>query len=239
MVVNFAHRGSVTEAPENTVSAIKKALAHDVQAIEIDVQLTKDNHLVIVHDHHLRRFNKKIKGDVRDYTLKEIKQFNIGAYFSKEFANEKLATLEEMLEIIPKTLFLNIEIKNAPVVYEHISEILLTTLKKHERTEHVLISSFNHETLQYFQTEAPHIPLGLLFERRVFRPLKHAKQSSLEVYSIHPNKLHINKRFIKKCHKAGYKVYPYTVNDVSTYQRFKAWGVDGVFSDNPAIFSGK
>ena len=237
MVVNFAHRGSVTEAPENTVSAVEKALAHGAKAIEMDVRITKDDHLVIVHDHHLRRFDKQIKGNVRDYTLKEIKQFNIGAYFSKEFAQEKLATLDEMLTIIPKEVCLNIEIKNAPIVYEHISEILLTTLQKYERTENVLISSFNHDTLQYFQTEAPHIPLGLLFERRAIRLLKAVKRSGLQVYSIHPNKSHVNKRFIKKCHEAGYKVYPYTVNDVATYERFKKWGIDGVFSDNPEIFS--
>lgn len=237
MVVNFAHRGSVTEAPENTISAVEKALAHGAQAIEIDVQLTKDNHLVINHDHHLRRFNKQIKGNIRDYTLKEIKQFNIGAYFSKEFAQEKLATLDEMLVVIPKTVCLNIEIKNAPIVYEHISEILLSTLQKYERTDNVLISSFDHDTLQYFQSEAPHIPLGLLFERRAIRILKAAKRTGLHVYSIHPNKIHVNKRFIKRCHKAGYKIYPYTVNDVATYKRFKAWGIDGVFSDNPDIFS--
>src|SRR5699024_3556148 len=227
----------MTEAPENTVSAVEKALAHGAQGIEIDVQLTKDDHLVITHDHHLQRFSKQIKGNVRDYTLKEIKAFNIGAYFSEKFAHETLATLEEMLAIHPETSCLNIEIKNAPIVYEHISKILLTTLQTYERTENVLISSFDHDTLQYFQSEAPHMPLGLLFERRVIRPLKAAKQSSLHVYSIHPNKIHVTKRFIKKCHEAGYKVYPYTVNDVATYKRFKAWGVDGVFSDNPEIFS--
>src|SRR5699024_9237800 len=227
----------MTEAPENTVSAVEKALAHGAQGIEIDVQLTKDDHLVITHDHHLQRFSKQIKGNVRDYTLKEIKAFNIGDYFSEKFAHETLATLEEMLAIIPETICLNIEIKNAPIVYEHISEILLSTLQKYERTDNVLISSFDHNTLQYFQSEAPHIPLVLLFERRAIRILKTTKRTDLHVYSINPNNIHVNKRFIKRCHKAGYKIYPYTVNDVATYKRFKAWGIDGVFSDNPEIFS--
>lgn len=239
MVINFAHRGSVTEAPENTVSSIKKALSHGIKAIEIDVQLTKDDELVIIHDHHMRRFNKQVKGNVRDYTLKEIKEINIGAYFSKAFKHEKLATLEEMLTVIPKEILLNVEIKNDPIIYEGISEILLTTLQKYERTDNILISSFDHETLPYFQREAPEIPLGLLFEHRIIRPWEYAKQTGLDVYSIHPYDIHVDEELIQSCHEAGYKVYPYTVNDVETYQQFKVWGVDGVFSNNPDIFAKK
>lgn len=239
MVINFAHRGSVTEAPENTVASIRKALAHEIQAIEIDVQLTKDDQLIIIHDHHMRRFNKRVKGNVRDYTLKEIKEMNIGAYFSKEFKHEKLATLDEMLEVIPKEILLNVEIKNDPIIYDRISELLLATLQKHDRTDHIIISSFDHETLQYFQEEAPEIPLGLLFEHRIIRPWEYAKYTGLDVYSIHPYDIHVDEAFIQSCHQAGYKVYPYTVNDIETYEQFKAWGVDGVFSNNPKIFSEK
>src|SRR5699024_10382553 len=154
----------MTEAPENTVSAVEKALAHGAQGIEIDVQLTKDDHLVITHDHHLQRFSQQIKGSVRDYTLKEIKAFTIGAYFSEKLAHATLATLDDMLPIIPETICLHIELKHAPIVYGHISKILPPTLQKYERTENVLSSSFEHDTLQYLQSAAPHIPLGLLFE---------------------------------------------------------------------------
>src|SRR5699024_12708118 len=104
-------------------------------------------------------------------------------------------------------------------------------------TDNLLLFSFDHYSLQCVQIVLPLIPLGLFFERRAIRILNAAKRTDLHVYSIHPNKIHVNKRFIKRCHNAGYKVYPYTVNDVATYKRFKAWGIDGVFSDNPEIFS--
>lgn len=237
MVLNFAHRGSVTEAPENTVSAMKKALAHSVQAVEIDVQLTKDNELIVIHDHHLRRLNKRAKKNVREYTLKEIKRIDIGSYFSRAYSKERLATLTELLHVIPENILINIEIKNNPVIYEGIEKILFDCLLEEERTNNVMISSFDHVVLQYFQKEAPTIPLGLLFEHRMIRPWEYVKNSGLDVYSIHPKKIHVDKQFIEVCHQAGYKVFPFTVNDLKTYNQFISWGVDGVFSNNPAIFS--
>src|SRR5699024_12637316 len=111
------------------------------------------------------------------------------------------------------------------------------TLRQHDRTDNLPIAPFTPHPLQYFHSEARHIPPGVLLERRPRRILKAEKRTGLHVYSIHPNKIHVNKRFIKRCHNAGYKIYPYTVNDVATYKRFKAWGIDGVFSDNPEIFS--
>lgn len=239
MVLNFAHRGSVTEAPENTVAAVQKALAHGVRGIEIDVQLTKDNRLIVIHDHHLKRFNKKAKRMVSEYTLAEIKQIDTGTYFSREFANERLATLEEVLDVIPREVLVNIEIKNKPIMYERIEEILLTCLREYKRTENVMISSFDHVILQYFQGEEPDLLLGLLFEHRLINPWEYARNSGLDVHAIHPSKLHVDPAFIACCHDAGYKVYPYTVNDIATYDQFVEWGIDGVFSNHPAIFSDK
>ena len=117
MVINFAHRGSLTEAPENTIAAMKKALDHQTKAIELDVQLTKDGHLVVIHDHKFTRLNKKVTNQVKDLTLKEIKQIDVGSSFSKKYAGETLATLEEILDIIPTDVLLNVEIKNIPVIY--------------------------------------------------------------------------------------------------------------------------
>lgn len=237
MVLNFAHRGSLTEAPENTVSAMKKAIAHGAQGIELDVQLTKDDQLILIHDHHVRRFNKAVKGNVRDYTLAELKQINIGSSFSEKFAHERLATLEEVLEIIPKEIQLNIEIKNAPIMYENIEAILLACLRHRERTENTIISSFDHQTLVRIQQEEPNIMIGLLLKQQIIKPWQYAQNSGLNVYSIHPNKIHVNQEFIVSCHDAGYKVFPYTVNEIATYEQLASWGIDGVFSNNPAIFS--
>lgn len=236
MVLNFAHRGSLTEAPENTPAAIQKALTHNTLAIEIDVQLTKDQQLVVIHDQKLLRFNKNFPGYVKDYTLKEIKQIDVGSAFSEQFKGVPLATLDEILEIIPNDLMLNIEIKNIPVIYEGIESILLDCLRNHQREDKVLISSFDHQALKNFQGLTSNIPIGLLFYYRLLNPWEYIQHCGLDIYSVHPMQNWTDKKFIEECQKLGYKVFPYTVNNQTRYEQLLEMGVDGVFSNNPDIF---
>ncbi|GAB3796532.1 glycerophosphodiester phosphodiesterase family protein [Virgibacillus kimchii] len=205
----------------------------------MDIQLTKDNHPVVIHDQHLGRFNKSAAGYVKDYTLKEIKQIDIGTSFSETFTGLSLATLDEILEIMPRHVLLNVEIKNIPIMYEGIEKILLDCLKNHQFEDKVIVSSFDHEVLREFQNIAPNVPIGLLFYYRLLKPWEYAKHCGLDVYSLHPMQNWTDREFIEACHELGYKVYPYTVNDKSRYEELLEYGVDGVFSNNPAIFAGE
>lgn len=236
MVLNFAHRGSLTEAPENTLSAMKKALEHDTKGIELDVQLTKDNHLIVIHDHHFKRLNKTISGRINEYTLDEIRDIDVGTQFSSDFKGESLATLEEIIDIVPADVMLNVEIKNIPIIHQGIEDILLDCLKNQQREENVIISSFDHEALEKVQARASYYPIGLLFYYRFIRPWEYAKQTGLDIYSIHPNAVYLTEELIHEFHHAGYKVYPYTVNKLEDYEKVIKAGADGVFSNNPAIF---
>ena len=236
MVLNFAHRGSMTEAPENTISAIKKAVAHGAKGIELDVQLTKDQQLIVVHDHHFKRLSPGVPGKVNEFTLEEIKHIDVGSAFSDEYAGESLATLDEILDILPRETILNIEIKNIPLLHEGIEGILIDCLKNRQREENVWISSFDHEALAKVQHRAPHIPIGLLFYYRMIQPWTYAKQTGLDIYSIHPNAVYTDEAFITACHEAGYKVYPFTVNRRRDYEKLTSAGVDGIFSNNPELF---
>ncbi|ASN04132.1 glycerophosphodiester phosphodiesterase [Virgibacillus necropolis] len=237
MILNFAHRGSLTEAPENTLPAMEKAIEHNVKAIELDVQLTKDNRLIVVHDHNLTRYNKKTSGFIKDYTLETIKKIDVGSSFSRRYRGITLATLEEVLEMLPEDILLNIEIKNKPVAYEGIEDILIDCLHQYNRLDNVLISSFDHDALKIVQKRAPNIKLGLLFNQKFFKPWEYARNCGLTITSIHPNAKHTNKKLVTESHKLGYKVYPYTVNKVKMYNRLMDFGVDGVFSNNPKIFA--
>ena len=236
MVFNFAHRGSLTEAPENTLSAMKKALEHGARGIELDVQLTKDKQLVVIHDHHFKRLNKNVTGSINDYTLAEIKEIDVGSQVSHEFAGETLATLDEVLEMVPPDIVLNIEIKNIPLLHEGIEDILVDCLAMNHREENIIISSFDHIALEKVQKRAPHLPIGLLFYYRFIRPWEYAKQTGLDIYSIHPNAVYLDKELIDAFHAAGYKVFPFTVNREEDYRKLVEAGVDGVFSNNPRIF---
>ncbi|OZU88362.1 hypothetical protein CIL03_11980 [Virgibacillus indicus] len=236
MVLNFAHRGSLTEAPENTLPAFQKAIAHGAEAIELDVQLTKDRQLVVCHDHKLTRFNKNAPKRIIDMSLEEIKGIDVSGSFKEEYMGTTLPTLDEVLEICQDELLLNIEIKNIPVLYEGIEDILIRCLSEYNRLHNVIISSFDHMALKRIQDIAPSMPIGMLFYYRILQPWKYAEHSGLEVASIHPNQVYTDREFVKQCKASGYKVYPYTVNDLKHYEELVDFGVDGVFSNNPEIF---
>lgn len=236
MVLNFAHRGSLTEAPENTIPAFQKAFSHGTKAIELDVQLTKDDHLVVCHNHNFSKYNKAENGLIREFTLKEIKQIDVGTVFSEAFAGVTLPTLEEVLEICPTSVKLNIEIKNIPIIYPGIEEKLIDYLKQFNLLNHVLISSFDHVSLQKVQQIAPEAELGMLFYYRLLREWDYAKKSGLKISSIHPNHVYIDESYVAACKKNGFKVIPYTVNTVERYNELIDFGVDGVFSNNPKLF---
>lgn len=238
MTLNFAHRGSLEEAPENTIPAFKKALEYFPNAIELDVQLTKDHQLVVVHDHKLTRYNPRYNGLIQDYTLAEMKQIDVGSSFSSEFEGVTLPTLDEVLELCPKEVILNIEIKNLPIIYEGIEARLIDCLQEHDRMNNVIISSFDHYALQKVQELSPDLQLGLLLDQRIVNPWSYARSSGLNITSIHPNVSFTDKDFIDQSHRFGYKVYPFTVNDVAQYHHLVELGVDGVFSNNPKIFAG-
>lgn len=236
MILNFAHRGSLKEAPENTLSSMKKALAHNPKAIELDVQLTKDGHLVVIHDQSFKRFNPAVKGFIKDFTLEEIKQIDVGSSFSEAYAGESLTTLEAVLELVPKEVKLNIEIKNIPIIYEGIERKLLDVLKAYNRLDNIVISSFDHEALKKVQAFDADIPLGLLFYYRILEPWKYAKATGLKLASVHPLYTTLDQRFIDEFHDLGLKVYPFTVDNEGVYEQLIKLGVDGVFSNNPTIF---
>ncbi|RKQ34306.1 glycerophosphodiester phosphodiesterase [Oceanobacillus halophilus] len=237
MVLNFAHRGSLTEAPENTIPAFQKAMEQGANAIELDVQLTKDKQLIVCHDHTFRRLNPDVKGKIQDFTLKEIKNIDVGSSFSGEYKGVTLPTLQEVLNICPEYILLNIEIKNIPVIYEGIEKILLDCLSENNRLENILISSFDHTALKKVQELNSDIPLGMLFYYRILEPWKYAQNSGLNITSIHPNQVYTDRLFIEYCKAYGFKVYPYTVNSVEHYEALLDYGVDGVFSNNPGVFA--
>lgn len=236
MILNYAHRGSLTEAPENTIPAFQKAIERGAKAIELDVQLSKDNKLVVCHDHTFSRFNKDVKGRLNTFTMDEIKTIDVGSAFSETYKSVSPPTLEEVLAICPNHIKLNIEIKNIPLIHEGIEKILIDCLDYYQLRDQVVISSFDHVALKNIQELAPNIELGMLFYYRILDAWKYADHSGLTISSIHPNDVYTDRSFVEACKARGYNVYPYTVNSMERYKELLDFGVDGVFSNNPEIF---
>lgn len=123
-----SHRGNSSVAPENTIAAIKAAKDEKADAAEIDVQLTRDGHVVVIHDYNLRRLAKDPR-NVVDLTLVQIKKLEVGSWFSKEFTGEKIPTLEEVIDEAGNEIKLNIELKPSNDEAE-LAKAVLAYLKK-------------------------------------------------------------------------------------------------------------
>jgi glycerophosphoryl diester phosphodiesterase len=237
MIIHFAHRGSLTEAPENTIPAIKSALDRGAKAIEIDVQLCKDGQLVVWHDEHLGRIGNGAENPlIRNLTLKEIKRFDAGSWFSPDFKGTTVSTLEEILKVIPDHVFLNIEIKNPLVPYEGIEQKTLASIEQNRSFDKVIVSSFDHEALRRFYKLERNLKLGMLFRDRLISPWSYVKNCGFPIYSVHPHYNLLTQDLIHEFKNKGYKIYPYTVDDENTVDRLLHAGIDGVFTNNVHIF---
>lgn len=209
----IAHRGASTLFKENTLTAFKAAYNMGVNAFETDIQFSKDGFLVLTHDYLL---NKK---PVKNYTLKELKNFDI-------------CTLEELLQILDKRSFLNIEIKNDDNIYPGIEEKLALCLKKYgqDKNRNLLISSFYLPSLQKTKKLLPDLKIGRLTKEFNLNEIE-----TLNPYSVNMSYKKINKKIINICHKKNIKVFIYTVNNLTLFEQLKKDGIDAVFSDNPVL----
>lgn len=120
-----AHRGAMDTHPENTLSAFKEAIRLGAQMIEFDVQLSKNNKLVIIHDTLVDRTTNG-SGLVKDLKLRKIRRLDAGSWKSEEFANEKIPTLKEVLQIMPQNIWLNIHLKGNKKLGRKTAKLILS-----------------------------------------------------------------------------------------------------------------
>ena len=230
----IGHKGTSAYAPENTLASIRKAIDMGVKCIEIDVQLTKDKKVVVIHDYTLDRTTNG-KGWIKEKTLEEIKQYDAGSWFGTEFDKEKVPTLAEVIEVLPKDVWLNVEIKSIARERSDIEERILAIIKTHNISNRVIISSFDHVSLLKFRKLDADIKIGLLLYAYWIHPWELIEASGIKPYSIHPAIEYLDEAFVIEGKNRGYKVFPYTVNTKNEYDYAMDLGVDGVFSDYPDL----
>ena len=144
MTKNFAHRGFSGKYSENTMLAFQKAIEVGADGIELDVQLTKDGELVIIHDETIDRTTDG-KGYVVDYTYEELSKFDASYIYRGKFGFNKIPTLKEYFELVKDLDFItNIELKTGINEYLGIEEKVYQIIKEYKLEKKVIISSFNH-----------------------------------------------------------------------------------------------
>lgn len=204
-ILNIAHRGYSGKFDENTMIAFRKAIEYKADGIETDVQLSKDNIPIIIHDETLDRTTNG-KGYVKDYTLEELKKF-------RTKNGEEIPTLKELLEFAVELNIkvLNLELKNSIFPYEGLEEKVLEMIYEYNLKEKIIISSFNHLSLVKIRRLDNEIRLGALTDSTLVNVPKYLKDISVECY--HPCFPSIlNDEYMKEIKEAGIVVNPYTVN---------------------------
>ncbi|MDE0471146.1 MAG: glycerophosphodiester phosphodiesterase family protein [Ekhidna sp.] len=251
----IAHKGASGLAPENTMAAFKKALELNVDQIEMDVRHTADEEIIIFHDQTLDRtardtLGNKLTGDVHNYTLKEIKQFDVGTWFDSQYKDERIPTLKEVLDLINGQCKVLIEIKymDHPHYHDFAEKLVEVVLQEENGEDWIILQSYEpeyldevHELDPLIQTKALIVGedsaplLAFYIETRIH--MGRAKQSN-RLKAINPHWETLSPRRVFQMHAKGYEVHAYPVNTRDDMIKMLNSGVDGIITDYPNIAIG-
>ena len=229
-----AHRGYSGRYPENTMLAFQKAVEAGCDEIELDVQLTKDDVVVVLHDERIDRTTDGA-GYVRDYTYEELKQFNAAKCWDGRYDRMAIPTFEEYcIWVKDEPVTTNIEFKTSIYYYEGLEERTIDLLRKYHLEEKVMFSSFNHLSLERLKELAPDIPRGALLE--------HAGLGNAGYYCsrcgyacYHPGIRGLTEETVRNCRDHGIGVNVWTINDMESLENTYEWGCSGIFTNYPEI----
>lgn len=206
--------------------------------IEFDVQISKDNHIVVIHDTTVDRTTDGT-GRVSDLTLDELRKLDAGSWFDEKYKNERIPTLEEALDLIAPYVWINIELKSTRVLRNtdtHIAEKTVAIVRKKNLLDRVLFSSFNHKLMKYIKSTEPVTHTGV-----IFHPLMHfgrmpsslTKPAGAEVFVCSTRE--ITKRRIADAQKHNIIIGVYGVNTGKDIERMLSLGIHVLVSDYPDI----
>ncbi len=235
----FAHRGGGSLAPENTLAAIRLGQSLGYSAHEIDVKLSRDGVLVLMHDATLERTTNG-QGRPADLTWEELARLDAGSWHSAEFAGEPVASFGDAARLfLAGGTHANIEIKPTPGFDAETGGKVALAAQELWRDVPVppLLSSFSFEALMAAKAAAPELPRAWIISR--FTEADWDRLARLEAVSLHTNYLHFDMAQLPRLHEAGYRVNLYTVNDANEAGELLAAGVDGLFTDNLRVFASR
>jgi glycerophosphoryl diester phosphodiesterase len=232
-VVVTAHRGFSGQAPENTLAAFTAAIAAGADMIELDVHLTRDNEVVVIHDDTLERTTNG-KGNVVEKTLAELKDLDTGSWFNSRFAGERIPTLAEVLEIARNRILVNIELKkgkNFPYTMEELADRTLAVVEKRGMTDQVLFSSFDPAAIDRIRAKNLLLPIALIVDKPWEKP--EDPGGGVRYTTLNCRTTVLNEENIRRAHIAGIRVHVWTVNTKEAMEKFIALGVDGIITNHP------
>lgn len=227
----WAHRGASAEAPENTMTAYRLAQEEKADGIELDVQLSHDGELVVIHDETLDRTTNG-HGYVAEYSLKELRALRADKTCPLE-EGEHIPTLHEVLAFVKDTdMRVNIELKNSIIPYQGMEEKVLRVVDAAGMQDRVIYSSFNHGSMVKLHEINSDAKVAILYSDGWLNVPKYAKK--LDMYAIHPSITNVRGTdLIEKAHDKGLKVNIWTVNDEKDIDDLIHAGADGIITNVP------
>ncbi len=226
-----AHRGFSTAAPENTLPALEAARRAGADVAEIDVRLTRDGQVVLMHDRSVERTTNGA-GLVKDLTLAEIKALDAGSWFDPRFRGEHVPTLAEVLEWSGGRLGLLIELKNYPYRELPLVERTIDLIEAHHAQEFAVPAGFDHVMLAEVHRMRPHWPLEMIYTCRLADPVHAARACGATLVSLEPE--FCLEPDVRALHDGGVSVLTTLISPAHAPELLR-WGVDIFENDNAGM----
>jgi glycerophosphoryl diester phosphodiesterase len=228
----IAHRGFSGNAPENTLAAIRQAISVGADMVEVDVTVTADGHVILLHDETLDRTTNG-KGPPFESSLDDIKKLDAGSWFDPRYEGETVPTLVETLETVKGLILINIEIKAEAVEFGVVRKVAGQIVTQ-GMLDQVVVSSFSPDALRQMKATNPAIITASLFNKELHigrDPLEILREVDSQAFNISSKRLTV--AMVERCHRQMIPVAVYTVNEPEEMRRVMGMGVDAIFTDYP------
>ena len=235
MIDLFGHRGAAGEAPENTLVGYRFAYGLGVRCLELDLHLTKDGELAVIHDNVLDRTTNG-KGHVGGYTMAELKGFDAGFLYGGAFPDARISSLDEVLsEFAGKMRLFQLEIKtDRPFILDMVCGKAAKALLEYEIAEKVVVTSFDPYAIRTMKKILPGQRCGLISMQYRESDLRLAKELGCWNTCI-PLKTGGSADLVKKAHSLGLEVTGWLGNTTADVDALLEWGTDSITSNYPSI----
>lgn len=235
----IAHRGASYDAPENTLAAVSLAWKQNADAVEIDVQFSRDGKIVVIHDDNTRK-TAGLKKKVCAQTFAELCALDVGRWKGKQWADERIPTLQQVLAAVPDSKRLFVEFKCGP---ECLGEFQETVRRSGKKPTQIVVIGFALATMRLFKSKLPELEVcwAVAFKRnwktgrwtpRVEDFIRQAKEAGLDGLDFGVKGL--NPKLVPRVKAAGLKAYVWTVDSATKARELARAGIDGITTNRPA-----
>lgn len=235
----IAHRGAMGYAPENTLAAFSLALEKGSDAIELDLRMTRDGVPVVLHDASINRTTNS-KGDIFELSYAEIRNLDAGSWFDPKYKDERIPTLQEVIDLLNDTVLIIIELKEGNDIYPGIEEKVIDIIRQNGISKQVFLKSFDPNTLKRLREIDPEITLVYVYALRIpwlgliiDRGISFGSIFDIEADYLQPHRFFLSRSFVKEAQSRGFKIISWGVNSEEAILNSIDYGVDGIETDYP------